>query len=190
MSHAVFQQLAGTGCQQGPLTKLTPIVQMRPCLLAAEISLASPYSSASACFHWAHQIYFIVMGMFWFCPWHWSFLRPLLCIRRSCSLLLASRCAPPWLKLPNPVLRNGVQTQPCTGVQDSSLHSSGGPIPWPPLWPRCYLWLVTTVKETNIRQLTPQLYGNQFSGSVHKKICSLTARVTSLRANDRNIKWA
>lgn len=168
-------------------------MQVRLCLLAAEISWASAHSSASTYFHWAHQIHSIVMGVFRFCPWSWSALKPLWCVTRSCSLLLAPRSAPLQLKLPNPVLRDGVQTQSCTGVQDSSPHSSGSPLPWPPLWLKdtCYLWLVTTVKETSIRQLTPQLHEDQSSGSVHQKICSVTtARVTSLRVNDRNIKWA
>lgn len=120
MSHTVFQQLAGTGSQQGPVANLTPIVQVRLCLLAAEISLAPPHSSACTYFHRAHQIYFTAMGVFWFCPRSWSSLKTLLCVRRSCSLLLASRSAPLRLKLPNPVLRDGVQTQSCTEGQDSS----------------------------------------------------------------------
>ena len=44
-------------------------VQVRPCLLAAEIPLALPYSSPNTYSHWTHRFYFMETGVLWFCPW-------------------------------------------------------------------------------------------------------------------------
>lgn len=179
--HTAAEQPAGTGSTRGPPATLIHAMQVIPCLLTAKFSLAPPYSSWSTHSRWAHQIYFTEVAVSWFWSAQRSSLKPLLCARRNCPSLLASRFAVIRLKTNKQKDKNHTfhcwTLCPVLGSWHSPLASSLHTSEVPSLDLHRDLWATvgTMVKERSTRQPAPQLYGDQSKGELCQNVHSLTA---------------